>query len=509
MHPRKLVRDSIGYATSQFIVRAAMIVRTVLAARWLGPQAYGAWNALQLMMDYGTLAPLGTQQGLDQRVPRAIVDGDPVRLARIKRAGFTNILLLTGLFCATGIVYLSRSNGRIMSFWAGAGMLVAMAVVLLINWANYHTTLLRSHGNIGAVSRWFFVQGMVGAVLGLALIPWQGAWGLLWGWLLGTLVSFAWTRWDARKLAPLRPLIGSENGDLLRVGFPLFFFLGSALVMRSLDRLIILRFLGTRELGYYSLAVTALTLLMYVPDSATYVLYPRLLQGYRAGGDQPEAIRDHVIVALTVLSTLTPALGGLAFLAARDLIGAVLPNYIAGATAVRVLCFGAAALTLSNLASIVLMTLGRQVWLIPIAVLFTAACGFADLEVLRRGYGISGVAWATLATYVASGMVVLALALAALGAGWLGTLRRLFGCAWALLAAIGIAVGLDRLLPWRNTTDEAVRLIRVGLEWSAFAISYALAVRPLLREIGLRQVLSEFNLPFASLLRRDPGGAGK
>ena len=77
MHPRKLVRDSIGYATSQFIVRAAMIVRTVLAARWLGPQAYGAWNALQLMMDYGALAPLGTQQGLDQRVPRAIVDGDP------------------------------------------------------------------------------------------------------------------------------------------------------------------------------------------------------------------------------------------------------------------------------------------------------------------------------------------------------------------------------------------------------------------------------------------------
>jgi membrane-associated HD superfamily phosphohydrolase len=241
---------------------------------------------------------------------------------------------------------------------------------------------------------------------------------------------------------------------------------------------------------------------MYVPDSATYVLYPRFLQGYRAGGDQPEAIRDHVLVALTALSTLTPALCGLAFLAARDLIGAVLPNYLAGATAVRVLCFGAAALTLSNLASIVMMTLGRQVWLIPAAILFTAACGIADLEVLRRGFGISGVAWATLGTYAASGLVLLALALAALGLGWLGTLRRLAGCAWSLLAAMGLAVGLDRLLPWHDTTRESLRLLRVALEWAGFAAGYAVAVRPLLRGLGLRQVLSEFNLPFASLLRR-------
>src|SRR5262249_53423005 len=155
-------------------------------------------------------------------------------------------------------------------------------------------------------------------------------------------------------------------------------------------------------------------------------------------GDRPQAIREHVTVTLTVLSILTPALGGLAFLAARDLLGAVLPNYLAGATAVRVLCFGAAALTWSNLASIVLMTLGRQMWLIPAAIVFTAACGVADFEVLQRGLGISGVAWATLGVYVASGMTILALALGALGEGWLGTLRRMAGCAWALLVALGL-----------------------------------------------------------------------
>ena len=95
---RNMVRDSAGYAVAQFLVRVVMIARTMLAARWLGPAAMGSWNALQLLMDYGTLAPLGTQQGLDQMVPRRIVDGEPVALARVKRAGFTNILLLSLLF---------------------------------------------------------------------------------------------------------------------------------------------------------------------------------------------------------------------------------------------------------------------------------------------------------------------------------------------------------------------------------------------------------------------------
>jgi O-antigen/teichoic acid export membrane protein len=506
MHPRKLVRDSIGYAISQFIVRAAMIVRTIAAARWLGPQVYGAWNALQLFMDYGTLAPLGTQQGLDQRVPRAIADADPERLAHVKRAGFTNIVLLTLSACGLAALYFGGSTGKMMSFWGTGGMLVAMGIVLLTNWANYHTTLLRSHGNIGAVSRWFFVQGVLGAMIGLALIPWFGAWGVLWGWVAGTVVSFGWTRWEARRIAPLLPRFGPENLELLRVGFPMYFFLGSTLVMRSLDRLAILRFLGTRELGYYSLAVTALTLLMYLPDSATYVLYPRLSQGFRAGGDRPEAIREHVSTALTVLGTLTPALCGLAFLAARDLLGAVLPNYISGATAVRILCFGATALTWSSLASIVLMTLGRQLWLIPAAIVSTAACWFADVQVLSRGLGISGVAWATLGVYAASGMTLLTLALAALGTGWVGTVRRMLSSAWALLVALGLAVGLDRLLPWRDTTIEPVRLLRVMIEWVSFLLGYGLAVRPLLRGLGLRQVLSEFNLPFASTLRRNDAG---
>ena len=47
---RNMVRDSAGYAVAQFLVRGVMIVRTMLAARWLVPAAMGSWNAIQLLI---------------------------------------------------------------------------------------------------------------------------------------------------------------------------------------------------------------------------------------------------------------------------------------------------------------------------------------------------------------------------------------------------------------------------------------------------------------------------
>ena len=88
MPPRQpqFTRDSLGLAFTQYLVRAMSMARGFVAAKLLDPMAFGAWNALQLMMDYGALAPLGTQQGLDQMVPARLVEGDPRRVKRLKQA---------------------------------------------------------------------------------------------------------------------------------------------------------------------------------------------------------------------------------------------------------------------------------------------------------------------------------------------------------------------------------------------------------------------------------------
>ena len=491
MHPRKLVRDTIGFAFTQYVARALLMLRGVLAARLLGPNSYGAWNAIQLVCDYGAYFHLGTQQGLDQAVPAHLVDQDANRLRRLLRSGLFNAIVLPILFGLGGILYFSRSTGAIRTTWGMRGVTVAYVSVLLVTVSNVFLTVLRSYGRIRVVSEWFLLQAIVATGLGLALIPWQGAWGLLWGWVAANLLALIFARWRAPVTVPVRPAYSPDSLMLIRAGLPMLLYLTSALVMRTVDRIVILKFAGTQALGYYSLGVMALTLLLYLPDSISYVLYPQLLRGYRESGDVPAAIRPRAQRAIQTVSAVVPGLCGLAFLGARDAVLVALPNFGPGVSALRVLCFGAAGLAVAGLSSIVLMTLRRQTLLIPAALFATALGAGLDTFVLRAGAGIDGVAWATFATYVIHGAVMLFLAMMALGADVGARLREIARVYAPLAIALVLVVLLDRYLPWRGTLVPALRWSRLALSELGFAALYVAFAYPLVRGLGLRVLAEE------------------
>jgi O-antigen/teichoic acid export membrane protein len=498
MSPRKFLRDTLGFAATQYAVRAALMLRGLIAARLLGPTGYGAWNGMTLIWDYGLYAHLGTQQGLEQTLPAEIVDGDRARLQHTLRAALFNTLVLTMVFAVAALIYFSRGSGALQEFWGVRGISVALLCVLLVNVAFYHLTLLRSLGDIRSVSTWFILQGAIGVVIGLALIPATGAWGLLWGWLLANVVALAYLRSKLPAEFPVAPAPSATSLTLIHAGFPMLMYLGSSLVLRTLDRLIVLRFLGARDLGFYSIGVLALTLLFYLPDSVGYVLYPELLKSYRQGGDRPEAIRDRVIRTLGVLSLLVPALCGLAFLYARQVVMLALPAFLPGATATRVLCFGAAGLAVARIASITLVTLRRQRLLFPAAISVVVMACAADFVVLRAGQGINGVAWATLTVYVAHGAIMLWLSAGALGIFGSARLRLLVRTFFPLALAIGVALLLARTLPWLGSMDPLLRIARLALATVLFLVIYVGCLFPLARGLGLRRMYEALQL----------GGAG-
>lgn len=507
MHPRKFVRDAVGFASSQYVVRFLTTVRGLIAARLLGPAGYGSWNALMLLLEYGMYTPLGTYQGLDQAVPARIVDGDAQRLDRVKRAGLFNVVAATAVFATLTLLYFGRTEGQLRSAWGMAGVTLMLGCVALTAISYYHMTLMRSHGNIEAVSRWWVLQGTIGVVLGLALIPVLGVWGLLWGWLAGTLVATISAVWAGHRVVPLVPAPSRDAITLLQIGFPMFMYTASSFVMRSLDRLIILRFLGTEALGLYGLSVMAVGFLLTLPDAVAYVLYPQLVRRYREGGDSPEAIRDLVHRGIRALSLAMPALCAMVYLAADDVVDWLLPRFAAGVPSLRILCFGAVGLALANLGSIVLMTLGRQLLLVPVAIGMSAVGVTLDLLAIRWGHGIRGVAWATFVTLALNSTVLIALAEQRLTHRAGRALAFVIRVLIPLPLAILLAYGFERLLPGHGYSWP-VRWLRLVISAAGWLALYVLIAAPLARGIGFRRLLSEFNWPWSPrAARQDVPGA--
>src|SRR5262249_31542289 len=163
----------------------------------------------------------------------------------------------------------------------------------------------------------------IGSGLGLTLMFWIGRWGLLWGWLAGCLVALLFVIRRGRGVFPLWPAPALECLDLLQIGIPLYVFSASSIVMRNLDRIVVLRFLGTQALGYYGLSVNVLTLLMAIPDSLAYVSYPQLVKRYSEAGQDPAAIQERVSRLVRGVAVGLPLVAGIAAVWAPEAVHVV------------------------------------------------------------------------------------------------------------------------------------------------------------------------------------------
>ena len=155
---RVFIRDSAGLAASQYVARAILLARGVAAAAALGPAGFGAWNALNLILDYGAYASLGAIQGLDLVLPAAAARGETESARRAMRGAWW-ITLAGALTFAAGVVFL-LANGQwvVSSGWGwGAPALMLLAAILQLA-ILYHAATLRAHGDFSNTSAGLALQ---------------------------------------------------------------------------------------------------------------------------------------------------------------------------------------------------------------------------------------------------------------------------------------------------------------------------------------------------------------
>jgi O-antigen/teichoic acid export membrane protein len=344
---QRFVRDALGLAVSQYLARGILLARGLLAAVALGPAGFGQWNALNLILDYGGYASSGALQGLDLRLPAPTARGEAGEARRLLAGAWTMVLAGGTLLALAVIAALALGRPTMLRGLGWSAPLMMLAAALLQLGLQYHGSALRARGRFGAVSGSAAAQALLGGSLGLALVWRFGIHGLLWGWLAGTLVALAWVRLAASDV-PLRPGAPAEGIRLARSGFVVFAFFAVSLVLRSVDRLALIHHGTSADLGAYSLGLMAAGLVLYVPEAAAAVLYPRIAA---AAGDTRglESIRGQVARAHRALAVLLPLAAGVAMVWVAPALSWWLPRYRDSAGAVRLLVLGALLLSAATL----------------------------------------------------------------------------------------------------------------------------------------------------------------
>lgn len=365
MSRRGFVADSALYALSQYFSRAVLLARGLAAAAALGPAGFGAWNALVLVLDYGTYASLGALYGLDLRLPPAVARGEAEGARRDMRGAWGLTLAGGAAFTLVVVLYLRAGTWLALTGWGWGPPVLMLAAVFAQLAIHYHAAVLRAHGDFGAVSAATTTQAVVGGGIGLAAVWGAGVWGLLWGWLVGSLLALVRLR-RAPSRPPLRPAPPLAGLPLSRAGFALFAFFALSLLLRSLDRIALVRFGGNESLGTYSVGLIAAGLVLYLPEAAAAVLFPRIAAAAEGARDAVRT-REEVVRAQRALTVLLPLPVGLGALWAGPVVARVLPAFVGGVPAIRVLSMGALLLAAGTLPAYALLGLKRGHRLLPAA----------------------------------------------------------------------------------------------------------------------------------------------
>jgi O-antigen/teichoic acid export membrane protein len=428
-----------SYTAASFGATALNAARGIIVARVLGPTDYGLWSVLTLVLVWSQFSDLGLLQAANRQIPILLEVPD--------RRGHSRTVfdLFLGKIGSAAIVAVGVS---IFALAAGLtavyreGLLVVAFLVVLLAVQQFGSVVLLAQSRVRAASIVVIVTAVANLALsaGCALV-----WGLRGIWysqlvlLLATAVMYLMliqvipTKPDMRRLLAL-----------LKIGLPLGVLAVLSFNLVNIDQIVIASLLGTRDLAYYFVGLTAGSLLYVFPSAIAAVIGPRLMRHWAVGGDVAEFawvpvrfLSDSYLVAVAAVWLMLPWA-----------IHVLLPRYGPGVAPARIYLTGTFFLGINMGASSYMLAL-RKNWLnVPNVAAAIGTSVAAEVTLVHFGYGLEGVALGSALGYVVYGTLHLTLVRKMLGDQPAEAVRNAWLVLWPglLLASLSLAaLWLNRL----------------------------------------------------------------
>jgi PST family polysaccharide transporter len=449
----------------------------MLLARILGPSAYGIVAQANvyiaftgLLMDQGLAASLVSKRAIDSKTVGA--------------ASGLNLLLAIALFALTWAFadpvarFLEVPElDQVLPVLAGALILKALGAIPRM--------LLSRQLRFGAIAVAEISSALIGGIAGV-IVAMTG--GDYWSIVVQSVVSDFVVM--LLLLIASRPPLPNLRLGLLRevIGFSAKVFAGNVVnySVRNVDNLLVGKYLGATQLGYYALAFRVLVIpTQMIGQTVTRVLFPAIA---RVQDDLPEVSRLMIKSARTIALTAFPLMA-LVAVSAPDLVLVVLGEaWLPAVPVLAVLAVAGARQTVASTTTSMMLGVGRsglQLWfgLVQAAVQITSI-------VIGLQFGIFGVAMGILI----GGLLLMPVLFI--------IQKRLIGTTYGeqlgamLPAAIASALGAVPYAALHLVEMPAIVRLVIGI--LLFGAVYALVIRlvfPTTWRLGLVDVLTVIPIP--------------
>jgi O-antigen/teichoic acid export membrane protein len=385
---RAAVLSALWAAGETWSLRGVSMVVFLVLARLVEPAAFGL---VALAAVYVTTMSTLTDQGLTT----ALIQRDTIEQAHKDSAFWANLAVGIALALITLVVAGPIANlygeprlAPILRWFSLAPLLASAAIV--------QSSLLRRALRFRELALRQLVGAIAGGVTGIAMaFAGMGVWSLVAQSLVGQAVSVA-VLWSITDWRPAFAFSLRHFRDLFSFGLNVL----AANVVRAIgfqaDRLVLGYFLGTTELGYYSIAQRLLGIVTdFAAGSAERIVVPLFA---RIQGEK-ERINRGLMTAQRVLSLITmPVFAGLVAVAPSLVPVGLGQQWFPSIWLTQVLALASLGYCLSFFFGLVLTSLGRPG--LRLGVVTGQALSQILLTLIGVRFGATGVAVAMVANQI-------------------------------------------------------------------------------------------------------------
>ena len=397
MNRNKILRDTLSYISTNYTVQVLSFVRAIIVARLLSPLLYGYFSGLGLLLLYNPYAQLGVLQGMFREMSIKRGEGHFDELDRLKDNAFSFIV------CAAVVVFLSVLGYSVIYAeklgpeitWG----LRAFALICVLSHQEmlYHD-LFRLEHRFSEINLSRLIFSISNICLSIGFIMIWGFYGVLAAFMVSTVLANAYLTVKGRY----RFRIQFEKETLLRflrAGLPIALCLLTMIIMNSIDRFMIIKFLTAEELGFYAVALGFTMLLFKFAEAVSYVAQPRILEHYGKHDRNGVSLIDIYEKCTLVLATTMAIFTGIFVIIVEPTIEHLLPKYQSAIGVSQILIVGVFFFSANQIALRVIMAIGNFGALIVVQAVTAFINVLLNYCAIVHGFGLRGVACATAISY--------------------------------------------------------------------------------------------------------------
>ncbi len=387
-----ILSDATIYTSLSILTQLLTLVTGILTRRFLGPVQMGVWSLLQIILGYSAYSTLGVSESISREIPFYQAKGEHEKAERMKNVIISFALFTVAIFSAGLAVwaYFKRADLSREIFY---GLLIMSGMMVLQRISNLHIAFLRAYKFFTFAGKQMVISSIANAAFVVFFAYRFQMYGFMWAMCLSFIFNILYIRWYHRFTFRWNlnwPMVW----EMMKYGFPLIItgLLDSFFI--SIDKLMIAKFLGLRELGVYSLAIMAYSYISTIPNSVGIVLIPNFHEKFGKTED-PKMLKEYLSKSTRAFSDLMPVLIAGVWCFAPFLAYHVLPDFRESIAPMKVLVLSAFYLALSHPYQYFLAVIRRQKVVVPI---IAVACLFSfgtNYVALKGGWGLMGVSFAT------------------------------------------------------------------------------------------------------------------